>query len=100
MNKLKLESNKFNISLISVELPNVQLVDCPEFLGGFDKCMKIKFSYQEEYAALNEVDGSSEVLVGKLYSTDGEENTDSRVSVSIDEGDFYYVRYSLMALVN
>ena len=100
MNKLKLESNKFNISLISVELPNVQLVDCPEFLGGFDKCMKIKFSYQEEYAALNEVDGSSEVLVGKLYSIDGEENTDSRVSVSIDEGDLYYVRYSFMALIN
>jgi len=75
----------------AVELPNVQMVDCPDFLGGFDKCMKIKFSYQEEYAGLNEVDGSSEVLVGKLYSTDGEENADSRVSVSIDEGDMYYV---------
>ena len=97
---LKLESNKFYISLISVELPNVQMVDCPDFLGGFDECMKIKFSYQEEYAGLNEVDGSSGVLVGKLYSTDGEENADSRVSVSIDEGDMYYVRYSLMVLVN
>ena len=76
----------------AVELPNVKLVDCLEVpLTGFDKCLMIKFSYLEEYAGLNEVDGSSDILVGQLYGTDGTCNEDSRVSVSID-GAFYFVR--------
>ena len=74
-----------------LELPNVKLVGCTEVsLVGFDKCLMIKFSYLEEYAGLNEADGSSEILVGKLYGTDGGCNDDSRVSVSIDRG-FYFV---------
>ena len=75
----------------STELPNVKLVGCPEVsMVGFDKCLVIKFSNLEEYAGLNEADGSSEILVGKLYGTDGACNDDSRVSVSIDGG-FYFV---------
>merc|ERR1711953_1483353 len=37
-----------------------------------------------------EVDGTPDVLVGKLYGIDGTVNVESRVSVSIDE-DIYYV---------
>lgn len=75
-----------------VELPNVQLVDCQDVvaLSGFDKCLKIKFSYLEEYAGLNEADRSTDILVGKLNGTDGAVNEESRVSVSID-GAVYYV---------
>ena len=76
----------------AVELPNIKLVDCQEVpLLGFDKCLRIKFSYLEEYAGLNEFDGSSDILVGQLYGTDGTCNEDSRLSVSID-GPFYFVR--------
>ena len=76
----------------SAELPNVKLVDCQEVsLIGFDKCLRVKFSYLEEYAGLNKADSSSDVLVGKLYGTDGACNVDSRVSLSIN-GDIYYVR--------
>jgi len=75
----------------AAELPNVKLVDCQEVsLIGFDKCLRVKFSYLEEYAGLNKADGSSDVLVGKLYGTDGACNADSRVSLSIN-GDIYYV---------
>ena len=57
---------------------------------GFDKCLHIKFSYLEEYAGLKEVNGLASVLAGKLYGINGEENVDSRVSVSIDD-EFYSV---------
>ena len=77
----------------AVELPNIKLVDCQEVpLLGFDKCLRIKFSYLEEYAGLNRVDRSSKVLAGKLYATDGTCNDDSRVSVSIDRN-LYFVRH-------
>ena len=76
----------------AVELPNVELVDCQEVpLTGFDMCLRIKFSYLEEYAGMNGLDGSSDILVGQLYGKDGTCNEDSRVSVSID-GAFYFVR--------
>ena len=63
-----------------------------QFLKEFDKCLSIKFSYMEEYSGLNGVDRSSNVMVGKLYATDGTCNEDSRVSVSI-ERNLYFVRH-------
>ena len=65
---------------------------------GFDKCLHIKFSYFEEYAGLKEVNGLASVLAGKLYGINGEENVDSRVSVSIDD-DFYYVSVTVLSIL-
>ena len=82
-----------------MELPNVQLTNCQEagLSVRYDKCLRIKFTDLEEYAGLMEVDGTPDVLVGKLYGIDGTVNVESRVSVSIDE-DIYYVRHYLHIL--
>ena len=85
---------KFCCLCYVVELPNIKLVDCNDVsLEDYDKCLRVKFSYLEEYAGLHKVDNSSEILVGKLYSIDGVENEDSRVSVStdMDNLDIYHV---------
>ena len=57
---------------------------------GLDKCLSVKFSYLEEYAGLMEV-GSPNVLVGKLYSTNGTKNRDSRVSASFESDTDFFV---------
>ena len=59
----------------------MKFTDCGEAgLRGFDACLAISFSYLEEFAGLNMVGGSANVMSGKLYDTDGEVNADSRVS--------------------
>jgi len=75
-----------------VEIPKVKIVDCKKIPSGvFDKCLSVKFSYVKEYAGLKAV-GSPNVLVGKLYGTDGKVNQYSRVSASFEtKSDLYVV---------
>merc|ERR1712012_379360 len=67
-------------------------MSCSEvsFLSQFDKCLKIKIENFDKFAGLSQVDGTSDVFVGKLYGFDGITHMNSRVSMSTD-GESHFV---------
>ena len=74
------------------EMPNIKSVECHDIPLGHRKCLLIEFSTIKEYAGLDEVKENENVFSGKLYATtDGTENTDSRVSLSFGDDGAYVI---------
>ena len=64
----------------------MELMDCPDGFD-YDKCLLITFDDIEEYAGLDYVHNSVNVLEGKILNSDGSEDHDSKNHVSFTHHD-------------
>ena len=74
----------------------MKLADCSELnvpLGTFDKCMVIKYADGTvEHSGMIRVEGYDSILEGTLFREDDDVIEDSRVSVTVKDGDKALVR--------
>ena len=72
--------------ILLVQLPNVKFIDCSQIpVSGYSRCLKISFNNKVEYAGLQYFPRSDSILEGVLLDISGNEDEDSRVSVTLHE---------------
>ena len=91
--KIQPSSDHLQFPYIAVDRPNIKFVDCHGLaLEAFDKCLMIKLgNLREDVVGLLKVNGKNDVFVGTLHVTNGLENDDGVVSVSMDGSDYMEV---------